>query len=369
MPLKVKNIIDCLENLAPPSYAEKWDNVGLMTGNAENDVKTVMLSLDVTPDVVEQAIKQKAQMIVSHHPLIFSPLKTLAETSWQSRMLADIIRADITVYSAHTNLDSAVGGVNDVLAEKLGLMDVSILDTSNVEPLCKIVVFVPEGYADKVRTAMTNAGAGHIGEYKDCTFMTDGTGTFRPLEGTKPFIGRIGRLEKVKEVRLETIIMEKDEKKVLTAMIKAHPYEEVAYDIYPLRNRLVLAGLGRVGVLKQLLTAKQLAEKVKKALKADAVTYSDAGRKIKKVAVCGGAGTDFIDTAIRQGADAFVTGDVKYHAAQKALLDGMTLIDAGHQATEMPVLGKLQELLQDIKGLKIIIAREKIVIRQLQEEL
>ena len=369
MPVKVKDVMACLENMAPPSYAEKWDNVGLMTGSMENDAETVMLTLDVTPDVAEQAVKQKVQMIVSHHPLIFAPLKTLAETSWQNRMLAAIIRSGIAVYSAHTNLDSAAGGVNDVLAEKLGLMDVSILDTSRTELLCKIVVFVPRDYADKVRTAMTNAGAGHIGKYSDCTFMAEGTGTFRPLDGTEPFIGKKDRLEKVDEVRLETIIRESDEKKVLSAMIKAHPYEEVAYDIYPLKNKLSVAGLGRIGALQQPLTARQLAGHVKKALKADAVTYTDAGRKIKKVAVCGGAGADFLDVALMQGADAFVTGDVKYHAAQKALFAGLTVIDAGHQATEMPVLDRLRETLSTIKGLKLITAKEKIVIRQLQEGL
>lgn len=365
MTVKVKDIINRLEELAPLSGAENWDNPGLMTGSFDNAVKTVMIALDVTPDVVEQAVKQNAQMIVAHHPLIFDPIKTLAEEGWHSKMLAAIIRAGISVYSSHTNLDSAAGGVNDVLAQKLGLKDIKMLTVSSYEPLYKIAVFVPADYAEKVRTAMTGVGAGHIGAYSDCTFATGGTGTFRPLAGTDPFIGRKGRLEKVNEVRLETVAKDTDMEKIVAAMLKAHPYEEVAYDIYELKNKLSRAGLGRIGTLASSVTTRQLAEAVKNSLKAQALTYTDAGRNIKKVAVCGGAGADFLDIALKNGADAFVTGDVKYHTAQKALLEGISLIDAGHQATEMPVLEMLAKLLGDIKGLKVLTAKEKIVIRDI----
>ena len=368
MPVKVKELVEFLECFAPLKLAEKWDNAGLLLGDPDNSVQKIMLSLDVTPDVAEQAIKNKVELIISHHPLIFDGIKNLAQTNWKNRMLALLLKNNIAVYCAHTNLDIANGGVNDILANRLGLQNISVLQKSGQDKLFKIVVFVPEKNCKQVMFAMTGKGAGHIGKYSDCTFQTKGVGTFRPLSGSNPFIGTQGDLQSVNEVRLETIVPDGIKSAVLTAMLAAHPYEEVAYDVYELQNNFNSWGIGRIGDLPKKLTVRQFSLLVRQALSLDYVVCADAGNKIKRVAVVGGAGADFVKAALAMGADALVTGDVKYHSAQEASFSGLTIIDAGHQGTEWPVLDVLQEHLAQFsagKKLKIIIAEEKNILQQL----
>lgn len=363
MSIKVQDLVQLMEQYAPTYMAEKWDNIGLLLGSFEQTVDKVMVSLDVTPDVVEQVIKENADMIIAHHPVIFSPLKNLAETNWQNKMLAKLLRHNIAVYCAHTNLDITKNGVNDILAKKIGLKNITDFSILGHEQLRKIVVFVPLDYADKVAQAMTQGGAGHIGKYSDCTFRTKGIGTFKPLEGTNPFSGEINKLANVSEIRLETVITKDKEEKVIQAMLKSHPYEEVAYDIYALLNEHNQWSLGRIGELKEELTVKDFAQLVKQSLNLEYVLYADAGKKVKKVAVCGGSGSDLIKIAQQKGADILVSADFKYHAAQEAIFSGLSIIDASHQGTELPIVNILQDYLTKY------FADTKLIVLSAQEEM
>lgn len=349
MPVKCQVIMDAMERLAPRCLAEEWDNVGLLVGSPAQTVRKVLICLDVTEKNVGQAVDGGADLIIAHHPFIFKPLKNLRTDLPQGRLLRQLLRYDIAVFAAHTNLDIAGGGVNDVLAGLLGLEEVSTLAETFREELLKLAVFVPAAQADEVQAAIAKAGAGHIGNYSSCCFKTEGKGSFLPLSGTSPFIGRPGRLETVEEVKLETIVPEKLARRVVKAMLAAHPYEEAAYDLYPLKNAGRAQGLGRIGRLKEAVEAETFAREVKKALAARQVRLVKSGeRKIKKAALCSGSGAEFIVKAAYAGADVLVTGDVKYHEAQKAQECGIHLIDAGHFATEMPVVEKLSAKLEEI---------------------
>lgn len=344
MPVTCADIINIMEDIAPLSLAEKWDNPGLLLGEPAQEVSRVLLALDVTPPVVAEATKIGAQLIVAHHPVIFRPLKALRTDDVRGRMLAALLRQGIAVLAAHTNLDAAAGGVNDVLAAALGLTDVAILAETE-EPLVKIAVYVPEEYVDHVRTAMTDAGAGHIGGYSDCTFSTPGTGTFKPLAGARPFIGQEGELTHTAECRLETIVPQTLVAPVVAAMRRVHPYEEVAYDLYPLLNRRETAGMGRIGRLAAPLTLDALARLVARVLAVPAVKVAGQADAVRRVAVCGGSGSGLAARAAKLRADVLVTGDVGYHDAQDAVAMGLAVIDAGHFGTEHPVLAALAAVL------------------------
>ncbi|WP_371370673.1 Nif3-like dinuclear metal center hexameric protein [Sporomusa aerivorans] len=346
MSVKCRDIIAEVEQLAPKHFAESWDNVGLLIGRPDQDIHKVLVTLDVDTAVVEEAIAVQADMIVAHHPLLFKGLTRIRTDSPQGNMLASLIKKDVAVYAAHTNLDSAPGGVNDVLARKLNLRNVVPLTTVYQEKLHKLVVFVPVSHVETVRAAMTAAGAGHIGNYSHCTFQTQGVGTFLPLAGTSPYIGEQNKLEYVEEYRLETIIPLSIRSQVVSAMLAAHPYEEVAYDDYLLQNTGPGSGLGRVGELSQPLTLADFINQIKSALCIQSLKAAGPTKTfIQKVAVCGGSGASLIKNAITAGADVLVTGDVKYHEAQEAIAAGLNIIDAGHFATEQPVVECLVEYL------------------------
>lgn len=342
MPVKCREIFNLIEEMAPRHLAESWDNVGLQVGDPRAEVKRVLLTLDVNFSVAEEAKEKGAGLIVSHHPMMLKPPRSISLDRPEGELIGYLIRNNITVYAAHTNLDIASGGVNTVLAEKLGVGNVSVLHQTGRERYVKLAVFVPAGHAQNVRNAVTKAGAGWIGNYSHCTFMTPGTGTFKPLEGTNPFIGRTGEIEQVEEVRLEAIVPAGRLNDVIPAMLKSHPYEEVAYDLYPLENNGPSYGLGRVGLLTEPLSFRQFAEKVKAALGLPVVRLGGfPDNTVKKVAVCGGSGAELWPAALRAGADTLVTGDVKYHVAQDMLAAGLKFVDAGHHGTEavvMPVL-------------------------------
>ncbi|MEL7568152.1 MAG: Nif3-like dinuclear metal center hexameric protein [Dehalobacterium sp.] len=347
MSVTVAGLMKVMEELAPPDLAEEWDNIGLQVGDPRQKVERILVSLDVDERVVDEAVCQKADIILSHHPLIFRPIKNLVLTHPLSRIIAKLIKYNIAVFSAHTNLDIVPGGINDYLAEKLGLTDTEVLDEKKEDQLYKLVVFVPENYLDQVRDAICAAGAGYIGKYSQCTFSALGEGTFLPLEGTNPFLGEKGKLEKASEYRLETIIPSRKIKTVLNAMIKSHPYEEVAYDIYPTTLAGVKYGLGRVGYLPQPLSLEELILKVKFVLGTDrAKVVGDSKEEISKVAVCGGGGMSFLNAAINKGVQCFITGDSKYHEGQSALAQGINVIDAGHYETEAIFVSRLVFLLK-----------------------
>lgn len=335
MSLTCKGIIEMMNILAPESLAEKWDNVGLQIGSPEKRVKRILVAVDLLEEVAEEAIEKRADMIVTHHPFLFDPVKTLRGDSFMGRVASMLIKNDIALYCAHTNLDSAPGGINHILVQRINLKDAEILQVTKERNFNKIVVFVPVGYEEDVRTVMAEAGAGWIGNYSHCAFQVKGTGTFLPGESTNPFIGRQGALERVEELRLETIVPEEITSKVLEAMLKAHPYEEAAYDIYGLKNERKGYGLGRVGRLEKAMTLEEFAEKVKDVLGLKYVRYSGKpDRKVSRVALCGGSGGSLIEEAASGGADVYLTGDIKYHDAHKALGLGMAVVDAGHYGTE-----------------------------------
>ncbi len=342
------DIMKFMNELAPLKLAESWDNSGFQLGSKIKSVDNLLLALDITPDVVSQAKEEKIDMIITHHPFIFSPLKNIPTDTTKGKMIVELLKNNITVYSAHTNLDACIGGVNDVLADILKLNDTLVLDKSNEEKMYKLVVFVPKTHKDIVRNSMTDVGAGHIGKYSHCTYNTEGIGTFMPRENTNPFIGKEGVLEKVEEVRIETIVKQKDLKKVLKNMIENHPYEEVAYDIYSLNNSGEEYGIGRIGTVDKEIRLEEFAKTIKEKLGTNNIrVYGDINKLIKKVAVCGGSGADFIQNAANKNADVLVTGDVRSYEAMEALQLGIAVIDAGHYYTERIILPELKKYLKE----------------------
>src|SRR5699024_1385996 len=267
--LQHKNIIRELEKWAAKSLAYDWDPIGLQVGSLKDETKRVLVTLDVYEEVVDEAIEEGANLIIAHHPLLFNPLKTIDFTTSKGKIVQKLIKHDITVYAIHTNLDIAENGVNDMLADKLRLNDVKPFIPFSNEKLYKLIVFVPVDYVDDLRNAMSEAGAGHIGNYSHCTYQSPGKGTFKPLEGTNPFIGEKGTLEYVDEYKLETIVPESVLSKVLQAMEQSHPYEEVAYDLYELAQKGKQYGLGPIGTLDEKKTLREFIDQVKEAFNLD----------------------------------------------------------------------------------------------------
>ncbi|WP_226673161.1 Nif3-like dinuclear metal center hexameric protein [Rossellomorea aquimaris] len=324
-------IIQLFEEFAPKHLAEDGDPIGLQIGKLNEKVENVMITLDVLENVVDEAIKNNVKLIIAHHPPLFRPLKALHTDSYQGRMIEKLIKHDIAVYAAHTNLDIATGGVNDMLADMLQLQQPSVLVPTYQEQLRKLTVYVPKDHAEELRIALGKAGAGHIGLYSHCSFSTEGKGRFLPEEGTNPHIGKQGELEEVTEEKIETVYPVSLEKKILKAMFTHHPYEEVAYDIYSLNNESPALGLGRIGSLQEEMSLEDFALVVKKTFGMDGIRMIGDGKsKVKKVAILGGDGNKFIGKAKRQGADVFVSGDIYYHTAHDAMMMGLNVVDAGH---------------------------------------
>ncbi len=348
MSISCQTVMDALERLAPARLAESWDNIGLLVGSPDQPVSGIVVALDVDFAAIEFALSCGANLIVSHHPVIFKGITSLRHDTPQGKLLCRLIENRMAVIAVHTNLDSAQGGVNDALAAAIGLEQVHPLQQNHVEKLYKLAVYVPEQQLELVRAALGDAGAGHLGVYSHCSFSTRGEGTFLPLQGAIPFIGQQGTLERVNEYKIETIVSETIRRQVIEAMLAVHPYEEVAYDLYALEDKGPANGLGRIGVLSQSMQLSQFAARVKECLQVSTVKL--AGHPdaiITTAAVCGGSGAEFITQAAEAGADVFITGDVKYHEAQQAVARGLALIDAGHFATEYPVLAYLARYLSN----------------------
>ena len=335
----IQQMADALEAWAPPGSAQSYDNVGLQVGDARRTVRRALLALDLTPAVIDEAEAKEATLIITHHPLLFRPLKSLTAGSFVSSLALRLAEAGIALYAAHTNLDAAPGGVSFALAEELGLKDVGFLGSLD-DARRKLATFVPKDHAEAVRTALAEAGAGRIGDYEACAFATEGTGHFRPSAAANPHTGAAGgEGETVQEVKLEVEADTWALSRVLSALRAAHPYEEVAYDVYPVEQPTTHAGLGALGRLPQPEPLSAFLQRVAERLGAASLRYAgDARATVETVAVCGGAGSDFADQALRAGADAYVTADVTYHTFFRVLApDGpprMALIDAGHYETE-----------------------------------
>ncbi|HEY6007060.1 MAG TPA: Nif3-like dinuclear metal center hexameric protein [Geobacteraceae bacterium] len=344
---KVSDILGIINKLAPPRYAEEWDNVGLQVGDATSPAERIMVALDPGREAIAAAVSGDCRLLLTHHPLIFSPLKRVVATDHVGSAVALAIRHDLAVVALHTNYDIAAGGVNDLLAARLGLQSSVPLKVTGREELVKLAVFVPRSHEQQLLAALFPF-CGFIGNYRDCSFRTAGIGTFTPLEGAAPFIGETGRRSEVEESRLEVLLRSEDLPAALSALRGAHPYEEPAYDLYQLLNRGTARGLGRLGVLAEATTLERFAAEVKERLGAAGVRYVGApGRRVRKVALCGGSGASFIREALFQGADVLVTGDLKYHEARDAEALGMAVVDAGHFATERPMVEGLAVQLRE----------------------
>lgn len=347
MNAKAKDIIRIMENYFPAYLAEDWDNSGLQVGSYNTAVNKLMISLDLDQEILQQAIAARVDMIITHHPLLFKPVKSINTDQPSGNIIMQLIKNNICVYAAHTNLDASDKGLNQLLAETLDLKDIGPLDKSRQESYYKLVVFVPATHINEVSKAISDAGAGYIGNYSDSTFRTEGTGTFRPQKGTHPFIGTEGDLTEVDEFRLETIVPKRLVNKVVHSMIKAHPYEEAAYDLYRLANEGQIISLGRRGKLGNPMVLKEFAADVKKRLQIDNVQVAgDLDKIISNAAVVSGAGAGFLKMITAQDIDVLVTGDVKYHEAKDAVMAGLAIIDAGHQGTEEIIVRYLKELLE-----------------------
>ncbi len=331
--MRLHDITTYLEEIAPLSLQESYDNSGLLIGSYDSKITKALISLDVTPEVVDEAVENKCNLIIAHHPLIFKGLKRLTGSNDVERSILKAIKADVAIYAIHTNLDNVFEGVNHMLATKLGLSKLKIL-SNKPNLLRKIVTFCPVKDAEKIREAMFEAGSGHIGNYDSCSFNAKGTGTFRGDETTTPYVGEPEKLHHEKEMRIETVVPAYLVNNTIKALIQAHPYEEVAYDIYPLENTYQKTGSGMVGELKNAMPAEDFLNKVKKILGCQYIKHNAlVDRPIKRVAVCGGSGSFLIHDAYRAKADIFITGDIKYHEFFEHL-NLMTIADAGHFETE-----------------------------------
>ena len=339
MPATVQSIIAALDAWAPPGSAQSYDNVGLQVGDRQQAVQKALIALDMTPAVLNEAKAAGAQLIITHHPLLFQPLKALTTDSYASNLALKLAEAGIVLYSIHTNLDAAPGGVSFALAETLGLTEVQFMQ-GMPEATKKLVVFVPRDHAWAVHEAMADAGAGTIGDYEACAFEAEGTGYFKPGAGADPFIGEAGGgLESAQEVKLEMEVPHWHLSAVRKAMVEAHPYEEVAHDIYAVEQPTSTAGLGAVGVLEKPMPLSDFLQQVSTRLEAESLRYAgDPDATVARVAVCGGAGAGFVQQAMATGADAYVTSDVKYHDYFTVLdtsgTPRMAFVDAGHYETE-----------------------------------
>jgi dinuclear metal center YbgI/SA1388 family protein len=331
--MKLKEVVKILEDFAPVQLQESYDNAGLIVGNPEANIKGVLCTVDITESVLNEALSLGANFIISHHPIIFQGIKSITGKTENEKILIQAIKNDIAIYSAHTNLDNVTNGVNQVICDKLGLKGCKILQPLKNQ-LLKIITFVPIDSSNKVREAMFNAGAGKIGNYDSCSFNIDGQGTFRGNENTNPFVGEKGKLHFENETKIETIVPKFLVNRVVSAMIKAHPYEEIAYDIYPLDNEYSQAGAGMIGHFEKAIEVIKFLDLLKDTFKISVIKYSgNHNINISKVAVCGGSGSFLINEAIKQGAQALVTGDIKYHQFFDA---GSTLLlcDIGHYESE-----------------------------------
>jgi dinuclear metal center YbgI/SA1388 family protein len=343
--MKIGAICNYLESLAPRSWQESYDNSGLIVGDPEEEVKGVLVALDCIEAVVDEAIARGANLVVAHHPIVFKGLKQLNGKNYVERTVLKAIRHGVALYAIHTNFDHYFHGVNEEICERLGLQNLRIL-APKTELLNKLAWFVPVEAADQVAEAVFEAGAGKIGNYDQCGFSFEGQGSFRPLEGANPAEGEIGKRHNLREVRMEVVVRADNAARVIQAMKQAHPYEEVAYDLIPLLNENQRVGAGMVGELREAMEEKQFLAQVKETFHCGVIRHTALLNKpVKRVAVCGGAGSFLIKDALRAGADMFLTGDLKYHEFFDAE-QRVVLADIGHFESEQFTSQRLAALLK-----------------------
>lgn len=344
--MKISEVTNHLEKFAPVYLQESYDNAGLITGSGDLECTGIITTLDVTEEVIEESINNNCNLIVAHHPIIFKGLKTLTGKSYVERTVLKAIKNDIAIYAIHTNLDNVKKGVNARIAEKLGLQNLQVLQPKE-QILKKLITFAPLDKAEDLRKALFAAGSGELGKYSECSFNTEGIGTFKALEGADPFVGEIGKRHEEKEMKIEVIFPSYLQTQLIRAMIEAHPYEEVAYDIISLGNFLSDVGSGLIGELEAPIDEKEFLQKVKNAFNLKVIKHTNLlGRKAKKITVCGGAGSFLIPIALTNKADIYITSDIKYHEffdADNQLL----LADIGHYESEQFTIDLLYDILRE----------------------
>ncbi|AEW01719.1 Nif3-like dinuclear metal center hexameric protein [Niastella koreensis] len=344
--MKIADIIDLLEAVAPPSLQESYDNAGLLTGNPGWVCTGALCTLDATEDVVKEAMQRGCNLVVAHHPIIFGGLKKITGKNYVEKTIITAIKNDIAIYAIHTNLDNVIDGVNGMMADKLGLKNRKILSPKEAT-LKKLYTFVPVEQLEQVRAALFEAGGGHIGNYNECSFGVEGTGTFKGGEGTNPFVGQPGERHYEKEIRVEVIFPGYLQNSLIRALRTAHPYEEVAFDVVNLANTHPGIGSGLVGELPEALPEEVFLKLLKQAFDLPLIRHTALfGRPVKKIALCGGAGSFLVSKALGVGADVYITGDMKYHEFFDA--NGRLIIaDIGHFESEQFTIDLLAGVLQE----------------------
>ena len=344
--MKVKDITKIIEEFAPLSFQESYDNSGLIVGNDNDEVSGVLICLDCVEEILDEAIATNCNMVVAHHPIVFSGLKKLNGKNYIERTVIKAIKHGIAIYAVHTNLDNVKNGVSFKIAEKIGVKNCQILEPKK-GLLSKIITYCPTDKADKVRRAMFDAGAGSIGEYDECSYNIEGVGTFRAKEGTNPYSGVVSEFHQEKEVKIEAVVLNHKVNTVVKNLIEAHPYEEVAYDVVSLSNKHQNVGSGVVGELEVEENEMDFLNRIKKDLKTDCIRHTNLRReKVKRVAICGGSGSFLLNNAIGAGADVFITGDFKYHQFFDA--DNQIIIaDVGHYESEQFTSELIYEILNE----------------------
>lgn len=342
--MKIGEIVAAIEYFAAPELQEDYDNAGLITGNSSMECTGVLCSLDVTLDVLKDAVENNCNLVVAHHPIVFKGLKRLNGRNYVEQVIIEAIKKDIAIYAAHTNLDNILLGVNGKIAEQLGVKGIKILQPKK-RMLRRLITFAPVDKAEEVRQGIFNAGAGHIGKYAECSFNSEGIGTFKAEEGADPYVGEVGKRHNEKETKIEIVYPFYLENQIVKALIDNHPYEEVAYDIFTMDNVHYGIGAGVIGELEVEMEETAFLKKVKEVFKTGAVRHTALrGKPVKKVAICGGAGNFLVKSALQQGADAFVTADMKYHEFFDA--EGrMVIADVGHYESEQFTVDLLHGLL------------------------
>ena len=360
--MRISDVIEQIERIAPARLAQEWDNTGLLVGDVNQRVKNILLTIDITEAVIAEAGKLRADMIISYHPVIWDGLKQITSDG-SGRVVYKLVRAGIPVYSIHTSLDVVAGGVNDGLADMVGIIDAKPIGDyiqDETRNNYKLIVFVPTGSVDKVTNAVFEAGAGWIGNYSHCGFNAAGRGSFLPREGSHPAIGKRGKLETVEEIRFECIVPATRLDVVLAAMKKAHPYEKPAFDVFKLCNPQDSLGLGRIGRLAKPTRIRQIVARIKKQTGAKAIgIVGEPNRIVKKAGVCAGYCGKIINMVIAQKADLYVTGELKHHQALAAQEANLTCLCLGHSVSERFILKKLAKQLQNnLKGVKIAVSKK-----------
>lgn len=344
--MKVKDFTSALEEIAPLNYAEGFDNVGLLVGDYNADVTKVLVCLDTTPEVIDEAVREGANLIISFHPIVFSGLKKITGKTYVERTVIKAIQNNINIYATHTALDNSFEGVNRGIVNQLGLKNAKVLIPKE-NAIKQLITYVPNNDAEKLKKALYAAGAGHIGNYDSCGYIIEGKGNFRPLEGSNPTIGNINTLEEVDETRIEVVVPQHKESNILKALFTNHPYEEVAYSLIALTNKNQYIGLGMVGELEEAIAEVDFIHYVKQKMNTPVIRHSRLlNKEIKKIAVLGGSGAFAIKNALNAGADAYITSDLKYHEFFSAE-DQIILMDIGHYESEQFTINLISSYLKE----------------------